>query len=183
MSEEIIVQQCAPTLAGIKTGNLFPYWGSSKEKLQSDIRAFNKKFTAKGLCLLPLRFTGNFALLYLFRPADLKRDLGNNTAKCILKQSGYECSKCEQCLVKLAQRFRENKDFPHEIGLFLSYPPEDVKGFIDNHAKNYKLTGLWKVYGDENLALNLFAKYNACSAAYYKLWQAGIDFDKLAVAV
>ena len=29
----------------------------------------------------------------------------------------------------------ESGEFPHEVGLFLSYPPEDVKGFIDHRAR------------------------------------------------
>ena len=32
---------------------------------------------------------------------------------------------------------------PHEVGLFLSYPPEDVKGFIDHRASGFKSAGLW----------------------------------------
>ena len=43
----------------------------------------------------------------------------------------------------------ESGDFPHEVGLFLSYPPEDVKGFINHRAGGFKCAGLWKVCGDE----------------------------------
>ena len=45
------------------------------------------------------------------------------------------------------------------MGLLLSYPPEDVKGFIDHRAGGFKCAGLWKVYGDEEKARSLFAKY------------------------
>ena len=43
----------------------------------------------------------------------------------------------------------ESGEFPHEVGLFLSYPPEDVKGFIAHRANDFKCAGLWKVYGNE----------------------------------
>ena len=36
----------------------------------------------------------------------------------------------------------ESGDLPHEVGLFLSYPPEDVKGFIDHRANDFKCAGL-----------------------------------------
>ena len=49
----------------------------------------------------------------------------------------------------------ESGEFPHEVGLFLSYPPEDVKGFIDHRANDFKCAGLWKVYGDEEKALTV----------------------------
>ena len=52
----------------------------------------------------------------------------------------------------LIRRLQDEAEFPHEIGLFLSYPPEDVQGFIDHHARDFKLSGLWKVYGDEAYA-------------------------------
>ena len=37
----------------------------------------------------------------------------------------------------------ESGEFPHEVWLFLSYPPEDVKGFIDHRASGFKCAGLW----------------------------------------
>ena len=56
MSEEILVRQGAPTLAGIKTGSLFPCPCEDHEALMTDIRQLNRRLTPKGLCLLPLRF-------------------------------------------------------------------------------------------------------------------------------
>ena len=38
MSEETIVRQAAPTLAGIKTGSMFPYRFESREELPENIR-------------------------------------------------------------------------------------------------------------------------------------------------
>ena len=57
------------------------------------------------------------------------------------------------CLIR---RLRENDEFPHEIGLFLGYPIEDVVGFIRYAGKGCKLSGLWKVYGDAEAASRLF---------------------------
>ena len=51
-------------------------------------------------------------------------------------------------------------------GCSSSYPPEDVKGFIDNKAENFKCAGLWKVYGDEKRARELFARYKRCTDIY-----------------
>ena len=53
MSEETVVRQCAPTLAGIKTGSLFPCPYDSREELLQDVRSLNKRLVPKGLCLLP----------------------------------------------------------------------------------------------------------------------------------
>ena len=56
MSEEILIRQGAPTLAGIKTGSLFPCPCEDHEALMTDIRRLNRRLSPKGLCLLPLRF-------------------------------------------------------------------------------------------------------------------------------
>ena len=71
----------------------------------------------------------------------------------------------------------ESGEFPREVGLFLSYPPEDVKGFIDYRANNFKCTGPWKVYGDEGKARSLFAKYKKCTEIYCALWQSGSKLE------
>ena len=59
-------------------------------------------------------------------------------------------------LRNLKRRIAMSKDFPHEIGLFLGYPIEDVVGFIRYAGKGCKLSGLWKVYGDAEAASRLF---------------------------
>ena len=182
MSDETLIRCCAPTLAGIKTGNLFPYYYTDRETLREEIRAMNRLLVPKGMCLLLLRCTEKSALLYLFRPTVLQEDLKDSVARQVLAQAGYPSCDCGACIRNLIRRFRENGDFPHEIGLFLSYPPEDVKGFIDNHAENYKRMGLWKVYGDEAKAECLFRKFTRCTEDYTRLWQKGRSLAELSVA-
>ena len=155
MSEENLVRQCAPTLAGIKTGTIFPAPFTSLAELTAEIRELNRILVPKGLRLLPLRYQDHTALLYLYRPAELRVDLKDQLAEALLADAGYSGKSSEQCVAYLAKRFRSGGEFPHEVGLFLSYPPQDVRGFIENHAVNYKCAGLWKVYGDEALARRL----------------------------
>ena len=123
MSEEILVRQGAPTLAGIKTGSLFPCPCEDKEALFADIRRLNRLLVPKGLCLLPIRFLKGQVLLYLYRPSELRRDLENEQAAEILHHAGYNSGHCGRCIANLIRRFREGGEFPHEVGLFLSYPP------------------------------------------------------------
>lgn len=182
MSEDYLVRYCAPTLAGIKTGNTFTCPYEDKEALLSSIRSTNRKLTTKGLRLIPLRFSEKRALLYLFRPKGLKKDLSCARAAQLLKEQGYPCENCEQCVAKLVRRIREQEDFPHEIGLFLGYPAEDVKGFMENNACDHKCVGCWKVYGDEAAAQKRFAQYKKCTRVYCDLWKKGKDIERLTVA-
>ena len=88
MSEELLIRQGAPTLAGIKTGSLFPCACACRATLLTEIRRINRKLTPKGLCLLPLRIADGRALLYLYRPARLSRDLQNSLAAELLRRAG-----------------------------------------------------------------------------------------------
>lgn len=85
------------------------------------------------------------------------------------------------CINRLIKKLREEPDFPHEIGLFLGYPLEDVKGFIENKADCSKCSGCWKVYGNEEKALKLFEKYQKCAGIYCAQWKKGMTIERLAV--
>ena len=168
MSEENLVRQCAPTLAGIKTGTIFPVSFETKAELTTDIRDLNRILVPKGLRLLPLCYRENrTALLYLYRPSELRQDLRDRLAEVLLNEAGYPAHGSEQCVAYLVRRFRESGEFPHEVGLFI----------------NYKCAGLWKVYGDVELAQSLFTKFRKCTDIYCALWRAGSSIDQLAVAV
>jgi len=182
MSEDVLIRHCAPTLAGIKTASLFTCPYSSRETLLSSIRRLNKRLSGKGLRLLPLRFSEKKALIYLYRPAKLRRDLSVDTAAALLRQEGYEPDQCEKCVGCLAKKLRSQKEFPHEIGLFLGYPAEDVLGFITLGPDCCKATGCWKVYGNEEAARKTFAQYKKCTRVYRDQWAKGNNIDRLTVA-
>lgn len=182
MSEELIVRYCAPTLAGIKTGNVFSCECSDVKKANDCIRKLNMLLCKKGLRIMPLRYTNNRLLVYVFRPQRLCSDLKNVGAIRILEQRGYNCNAVQRCVIHLIERLSQQQDFPHEIGLFLGYPPEDVCGFIENKACDCKCVGCWKVYGDEISAQKLFEKYKKCSSVYFSKWESGRPIEKLTVA-
>ena len=182
MSEELIVQQCAPTLAGLKTGNIFNCRYCNRKKLLEDIRRINSKLTKKGLRVIPLKISKQEAMIYIFRPNRLKNDLSTREAAKILKGIGYKDNDAYNCLSDLMRRLKFSKGFPHEIGLFLGYPPEDVLGFIKCQAQGHKISGYWKVYGDEKKALKTFACFKKCTRVYANRCANGISIEKLAVA-
>lgn len=179
--EETLVRMAAPTLAGIKTGSLFPYYYESREALGREMGRLNRLLIPRGLRLVLLRLTARSALLYLFRPAKLEEDLRDGTACELLRCAGYPRPNCGACLCHLMKRFQSGEGFPHEIGLFLSYPPEDVRGFLTDRD-NFKASCLWKVYGDEEKARKLCARYERCTECYCRLWRSGRRLENLAVA-
>ena len=181
MSEEMLVRHCAPTLAGLKTGNLFSCEFEDEEAMRFSLRRWNRILGKKGLRLLPLRFRENRGLIYVFRPSRLSLDLQDHIAGKLLQERGYAAHNLSLCVLHLIRRIAESEEFLHEIGLFLSYPPEDVCGFIENGGEGCKCTGFWKVYGDEEKCRTLFAKYQKCTAAYLLQLSRGRSVERLAV--
>lgn len=181
MPEELVIRHCAPTLAGLKTGSLFccPY--RSARELTESIRRYNDKLLPKGLRVIPLKKHNGCALIYVYRPARLLRDLGEGLAQKLLRERGYPAEQGDRCLLRLMRRLQESKEFPHEIGLFLGYPPEDVQGFIENRAGGYQCAGCWKVYGDAARAQRTFAKYKKCTDVYCRCHAQGTPIERLTV--
>jgi len=183
MSEGIVIRHCSPTLAGMKTGNIFSYVFQNPEEMRDTVRRLNRVLVKKGLRVIPLRSRNNRTLIYVFRPTHLLRDLQNSLACRLLSERGYCCEKPDHCIVQLRRRLNEAEDFPHEIGLFLGYPPEDVCGFIENRDEGCKLVGCWKVYGDEAGARRTFEKFKKCTNIYCRQWAMGKPMEQLAITV
>lgn len=182
MSEEMILRHCSPTLAGLKTGNIITCEYESASVLYENMREWNRVLGRKHLRMLPLSYFGGKAIVYIYRPSALRRDLDTEGARDLLDELGYPRSSSERCISELSVRLRRHKSFPHEIGLFIGYPPEDVRGFIENRADGCKSVGCWKVYGDAAAAEKLFRKFRKCTDIYMRLHQMGRSVEQLAVA-
>ena len=81
----------------------------------------------------------------------------------ILKENGYEDLSLGGILRTFQCRYEtymnHGEGFPHEIGLLLGYPIEDVTGFVEQKGKNYLYSGYWKVYRDVAAKKRIFAQY------------------------
>lgn len=182
MPEELLVRHCSPTLAGMKTGSVFTCPFENVQEMRRDVRQLNGVLGKKGLRVLPLRFQNRRALIYVYRPSKLSQDLRDRTAGRLLQERGYMLRTPELCIRHLIRRLNRNAEFPHELGLFLGYPPEDVCGFIENKAEGCKCAGCWKVYGDAASAQRTFAKYKKCTRVYCEQWAKGRPVERLTVA-
>ena len=182
MSEEYLIRHCAPTLAGLKTGSLFTCPYRQKEEIRQALCSLNRRLRGKGLRAVPLRFSEKNALIYLYRPRKLTQDMADSQADQLLRSQGYKMGSCDFCVAQLRRRLACQEDFPHEIGLFLGYPVEDVRGFMEQGPDKCKCVGCWKVYGDPEAAQKVFAQYRKCTRVYQEQWTKGKDIERLTVA-
>ena len=161
-----ILTSCAATILGVKHGTLF---SCPKEDI-INIEKINKQYSVllleKDIYIKPLYQCKNRHFLIAYRKRQLEETLRNKKISAFLKKAGYPIGDnmdMEKMLDFLAVRIMANNSFPHEIGFFLGYPPEDVFGFIKNKGSNYKLCGYWKVYGSVEKAKSLFESIALCS--------------------
>ena len=78
MLEQYLVEHCSPTLAGLKTANLFSVRFIDEEELDQHIKQCEKNFLNKGVSLILLKKRAGTALIYVCRREKLQKDLQKN---------------------------------------------------------------------------------------------------------
>lgn len=165
----------APTLLGIKCGSLISL-STDRFDIHTHIKIFNGKASGKSLKIRKLYDYKNRALLLIYNEKLMQKRLADDEVKGLLSCFGYSADfSAEEYLNRLGVRLSENETFPHEIGIFLDYPLEDVIGFMENKGANYKLCGCWKVYGNAEKARRTFANYVKCRNFLCNKLNQGVD--------
>ena len=164
--------QCAPVISGIKISNLLTIPAKSLRELSVVLKKTELSFR--------ILYPGRERLVILiYREAKLREYLAREEVMAFIYKCGYETSdisKIFPVFVKRYVRYMELKqDFPHELGLFLGYPIEDVEGFIKENGKNYLYSGYWKVYKDTELKIRLFKDYERVQTEIVRLLYEGLD--------
>lgn len=178
--EKIIAEHCSPTLVGLKPASLVSMTKDEFMEWELSIEEFNLLFRNQGfkidiLCLCKKRI-----LLFLYHKESMEMWIGKEEVRELLYSVGYPLSLSTAELVEhLAKRIYEMNDFPHEIGAILGYPIEDVKGFMKNKGKNYKVSGYWKVYGDIETSEKLFQQYRICKEVFSNALLSGMTLKEL----
>ena len=123
MSDELIVRQCSPTLAGLKTGNMFSAEFESKAGTIETIRSLNLRLAPYGLCMIPLRFMEKRVLVYMYSPKRLSEDLERPQVRELLRGLGYDLSSAGGCIARLRRRMGDGGDFRMRWGFFSAIRP------------------------------------------------------------
>ena len=167
--ESVLAYFCAPVTAGLKCAslvnlsrgqNILRDWLDVREELSKSLSVDFAEMSVSECSVL----------LLIYRERALLRALLMDGVQDFLAQFGYEgdCESVTPHITGLRERFsrasRDSQRMPHEVGVFLDYPLEDVKGFIENGGRNAKFTGYWKVYGNEIEAMRRFEAFKRAEA-------------------
>ena len=171
-----VALQCSPLLTGIKISNLL-ITNCENEHLVRQLFK-NTLFSAEMIYKSDKKIT-----FLIFQEDKLVDYLSGKEENALLNFLGYNEMNLPEIFAEFSNRFTrymENREnFPHEMGLFLEYPVDDVIGFIDNQGKKYLHIGYWKVYGNLQKALETFERYNVAKENIVRMLAQGVTIERI----
>lgn len=166
--------QCAPLLTGIKIANLLIV-------RNRNVKGVFGMFYGSRISVRVIYRSEEKTMFLLYQKEELEAYLQENEKT--MRIFGYNEMDVEKICQELSKRYavymEERGSFPHEIGLLLGYPVEDVLGFIENEGKNYLYAGYWKVYGNVVETMALFESYNEAKEQLIRMISQGIEIRRI----
>ncbi|QXE20640.1 DUF3793 family protein [Clostridium sp. 001] len=155
----VIICHCAPTLKKQKIASLIIFsdngrklnliWERYKDRIKENLK----------ISFFELRRNKKNITVLFYNDKMLETSIKCQKNIDFLNRFGYTNEMdLNQCLCHLSKRFE--KICPHEIGVFLGYPIEDVITFVDCPSIKCKMIGYWKVYHDVENAKAIFNSYD-----------------------
>ncbi len=168
--------QCAPLITGLKVSNLLTISPEAFPQVEKIIEG-------SVLSMDPLLETEEKMAILLYRKDRLEKYLEMIQVQKLLQEAGYTSCQLEDILPVFCERYEtyaeRGKPFPHELGLLLGYPPEDVEGFIRHQGRNSLCTGYWKVYADKEGKQRLFERYEYARENLIQLLHYGLKMTEI----
>lgn len=174
--ETRLALQCAPVITGIKLSNLLTITHEDEELLDEILKDIQIQYYC-------LQRQEKKTIYLLYRASELVVYLQEDKVQNVLRQMGYKDLSIMGILALLQNRYvsymKYRKEFPHELGILLGYPIEDVEGFINNKGENYLYAGYWKVYAEVEAKKALFDAYESAKEGLLLLLSKGYDLCRM----
>lgn len=174
--ETQLALQCAPFITGLKVSNLLIIPKGNEEVVK---RILNRT----GISFYRLIQTRTKTTFLLFRRNELEEFLSDENVKNVFIRAGYKSLQIGKILRTFSLRYEAymqgDKSFPHEMGLLLGYPVEDVVGFVENNGKNFLYSGYWKVYENQKAKVKLFDKFKVAEETLIHLLSNGLSMSDI----
>lgn len=182
--ERLMGMHGAPLLVGLRPACLLSFQRKTFEDIDGLLASYQHCFQCKGISMYRLAESETCVMILFYRAAALSSMLHLPQAQALLESLEYPVDgTLSDMLGELGYRVRTYTAFPHEIGLFLGYPAEDVRGFMEHHGHAYRCSGCWKVYANEARTRALFELYASCTRTFCARLAEGTAFPELVQAV
>lgn len=144
---------------------------------------YAQKTAERGMRLAWLTSRGPGCMLLAWRPALVRNLLSSEENRAFLVEAGLPVDSDEALACAFVGRLRAyyagRADFPHEVGLMLGYPVEDVRGFMADGGRGAKVVGCWRCYGDVLAARRRFEELGRAELACKRLYAEGVCVGEL----
>jgi hypothetical protein len=171
-----MAMQCAPLITGLKVSNLLNI-------RREDFLSMQEIVKHSQLSWYLLFETEAKITVLLFHRDSLENYLEKRQVREMFKQAGYVNLSLGGVLKEFSIRYREymetKNDFPHEMGLLLGYPTEDVKGFITHQGDACLCVGYWKVYAHKERKLKIFEGFEKAKERLIQLLSCGVSMKDI----
>lgn len=180
------VRSAAGVIGGQKPAALFSLRSasapSSSCELAEVIDVYARELARYGLVLLVLGQVRDRIMFLAYSERAVAQLLMRPENRKLLAAYRHPTRSSAGLMGSLARRLvayyrRESAGFPHELGLVLGYPLEDVLGYL--HGGRETCRGPWRAYGDEAVARRLFERLERCEAQLKRRYAAGASLATL----
>jgi hypothetical protein len=176
----MLVVRSAPTIWGLRPANILTLAKSGPAACDQAIGRLEGLLGPKGVSVRRIHESENAIQIMIYRRKELSARFRDAECRELLSRCGYPVAAgVEAALRRLSDRMAAGDGFPHEIGIFLGYPPEDVRGFVRHKGKDCKYSGDWKVYGDVERCRGRFAAYDSCRRRAARMLGRGASMEDL----
>ena len=176
----VIMCNAAPTIKNHKTSSLINFKNNNRN-INNIWNIYKDDVKEKlGVHYFELKKDSENTIVLFYNKEKHQSSLKDNKNMEFLKRFGYnEHMSIGEDLSLLKERFKQM--CPHEIGVFLGYPIEDVVSFVDFPNTKCKMVGYWKVYHDIEKAEIIFNKYDEIKHAIMALMMKGMKPTELLI--
>ncbi len=160
------VRACAGVIAGVKPAAIFSFRcpdsdGRERGRLCELLRALSPALGERGIRLVAVARRRDRLQLLAWRPELVEQRLSDAPTASFLASLGHPTSSARLLMGSLRQalcRYHQGSrsGFPHEVGLVLGYPLEDVQGYMRGATETCR--GPWRSYGDATQARQRFRR-------------------------
>jgi hypothetical protein len=175
---QLFLRCSSHTMCGIKPANLFTI--PSQQFSKSAFENWEVLANRQGISISAFKSSSNITMIFIYNIVWIGKILEDSFVQAYLCSKGFSnLFDTTKTLRELFYRLQTNKNFPHEVGIFLGYPIEDVIGFEKNQGKSSKYCGYWKSYCNPEEAKRCCERYKQCSQMCNQWFSEGYSIPQI----
>lgn len=174
--EKNMLFMLAPVVGGFKPSSTITLVKSGNDYKQF-IKDGKNYLLRLGLKYIVLRKSKDAIILLIYNKEKLRERIYSRGNKEFLRKLNYNLDgNLDSVLVKLKERYNLCH-CPHELGILLGIPTEDVKDFMNCTKKKCLACGYWKVFNNYDKAIKTFKDYDDSKEDVVNLILNNLDVD------